>query len=106
MPQSEGPPEPWSAFFKELDQLLDESLELHCIGGFTIIHAYGVARPTNDIDFIRLIPHPMFSKLCELGGQASGLHKKHKLYLEKMYSSPRQPATWIETFLPALPPRT
>ena len=93
MPQSEGPPEPWRSFCNELDQLLDESVELHCIGGFAAIQAYGVARTTNDTDFISLVPHPMFSKLCELGGQGSGLHKKHKLYLEHVAIATHQTTT-------------
>jgi hypothetical protein len=82
MPQNEGPPEPWRSFLDELDQLLDEPVELHCIGGFALIHAYAVTRTTNDIDFISMVPHPMLNKICELGGQGSGLHKTHRIYLE------------------------
>jgi hypothetical protein len=80
MLQNEGPPEPWRSFFDELDQLLDEPVELHCCGGFTLIHSYGVARTTNDIDFIGMVPHPMLRKLSELGGKDSGLHEQHKVY--------------------------
>ena len=82
MPEPKGPPEPWRSFFDELDQLLSERVALHCFGGFVLIHAYGVARTTNDIDFIGVVPRPMRQSLGELGGRGSGLHKKHKVYLD------------------------
>jgi len=68
MPEPEGPPEPWRSFFDELDQLLPEPVALHCLGGFVLIHVYGVARTTNDIDFISLVPSPLRQTLSELAG--------------------------------------
>jgi hypothetical protein len=62
--------------------MLTESVELHCIGGFAIIHAYGVARTTNDLDFISLVPNPRWQTLSDLVGEGSELHKKYKVYLE------------------------
>jgi hypothetical protein len=82
MRQNEGPPEPWRSFFDELDQMLPEPVALYCFGGFTVIHSYGVARTTNDIDFISLVPSPLRHTLCELGGKDSPLHEKHKVYLD------------------------
>ena len=49
--EHEGPPEPWRSFFNELDAMLGEPIHVHCFGGFVLIHAYGVARTTNDVDF-------------------------------------------------------
>ena len=47
-----------------------------------LIYAYGVARTTNDVDFISLTPSPLRKKLVELAGEGSKLHKKHKVYLD------------------------
>ncbi len=82
MPDPEALPEPWRSFFDDLDEALTEPVALHCFGGFVLIHAYGVARTTNDIDFISLVPSPMRRTLSELGGKGSELHKKHRIYLD------------------------
>ena len=49
-------PEPWHAFFTELDQALDQPVVLHCIGGFAIAMMYGLPRPTVDVDCLTIIP--------------------------------------------------
>jgi hypothetical protein len=77
MPQNDRPPEPWRSFFAELDELVPEPVELHCFD------AYGVARTTNDADFLSLVPRPLRQTLTELGGVGSALHEKHKVYLAK-----------------------
>jgi len=82
MLESEGPPEPWRSFFDDLDQMLREPVAVHCFAGFVLIHAYGAARTTNDVDFISVAPNPLRQTLCELGGIGSALHKKHKVYLD------------------------
>jgi hypothetical protein len=56
MPQIERPPEPWRSFFTELDVLLAGETHLHCCGGFVVTQRYGVARTTNDVDFIGVVP--------------------------------------------------
>lgn len=38
-PQSELPAEPWRSFLADLDPLLDQPTDLHCIGGFAISRA-------------------------------------------------------------------
>ncbi|HVV44476.1 MAG TPA: DUF6036 family nucleotidyltransferase [Bryobacteraceae bacterium] len=78
----EVPPEPWRSFFKELDELLDEPVDLHCFGGFALIHAYEVARTTNDIDFISLVPDPLRKMLVDLAGEGSPLHQRHRVHLD------------------------
>jgi hypothetical protein len=40
---------PWKEFLTELDGMLDEALELHCIGGFVFTYFYGLPRTTGDI---------------------------------------------------------
>ncbi|MEQ1884975.1 MAG: DUF6036 family nucleotidyltransferase [Bryobacteraceae bacterium] len=75
-------PEPWMCFFDDLDTLIEEPIEIHCFGGFVLIHVYGVARTTNDIDYVGLIPRPLQSKLTELAGEGSALHRRHGVYLD------------------------
>lgn len=80
--RSEQAPEPWRSFFDELDTQLSEPVELHCMGGFVVIHVYGVGRTTNDCDFIGWIPNSAGALLLELGGKGSALHRKHRVYLD------------------------
>jgi len=73
---------PWSAFFAELDAMLTEPLALHCIGGFALVHFYGLPRTTGDIDYFTAIPANL--NLDEIAGQGSPLHKKHKVWLHRV----------------------
>jgi hypothetical protein len=82
MLQNDGPPEPWRSFFDDLDEMLREPTELHCCGGFIVIYSYGVARTTNDVDFISLVPNQLRERLSELGGRGSALFEKYKVYLD------------------------
>ena len=49
-------PPPWKQFLEELDALLSEPVELHCIGGFAVVAAYHLPRSTNDLDYYTPIP--------------------------------------------------
>ena len=49
-------PSPWKEFLAELDALLTEPVELHCIGGFVVCFFYGLPRSTGDIDYYTAIP--------------------------------------------------
>ncbi len=49
-------PPPWKAFLAELDSILEEPLELHCIGGFVLTFFYGLPRTTGDIDYVTAVP--------------------------------------------------
>ena len=31
-----APAEPWASFLRELDELLEAAVELHCLGGFVV----------------------------------------------------------------------
>lgn len=79
MPAS--PPSPWDKFLDELGTLLDEPFDLHCIGGFVAVAAYGLARATNDLDYCSLIPCNRIGELQELAGEGSALAKKYKVHL-------------------------
>jgi hypothetical protein len=75
-------PSPWKEFLGELDRILREPLELHCIGGFVFTHFYGLPRTTGDIDYCTAIPaNP---NLDEVAGQGSPLHTKQGVWLHHM----------------------
>jgi len=82
MPRVEELPEPWRSFFADVDALLHEEVQLHCCGGFVATRLYGVARSTNDIDFLGVVPNVMAKGLVEIAGKGSPLHRKHKIYLD------------------------
>ena len=73
-------PPPWDKFLSELASVLTEPLELHCVGGFSLVHFYGLPRSTADIDYYTAIPQ---TDLDEIAGENSALHKKHKVYLHR-----------------------
>jgi hypothetical protein len=75
-------PSPWREFLAELDRVLRESLELHCIGGFVFAHFYGLPRTTADIDYYAAIPANL--NLDEVAGQGSAFHAKHGVWLHRV----------------------
>ena len=81
MPSIEEPPEPWRSFFAEVDSRLSEDVYLHCCGGFVVTQLYGVARTTNDVDFLGVVPN-VRNDLARMAGKGSALHRKHKVYFD------------------------
>jgi hypothetical protein len=77
-----APAAPWLAFLDDLDASVDEPSELHCIGGFAIVHAYGLSRATADIDVLAVTPYPSIGRLLDLAGKESPLRQKHGVYLD------------------------
>src|SRR3981081_826442 len=72
-------PSPWKDFLSEIDAMLEEPLELHCIGGFAACYFYGLPRTTGDIDYYTAIPANF--NLIEIAGEGSALAEKHKISL-------------------------
>jgi Nucleotidyltransferase of unknown function (DUF6036) len=72
---------PWSGFLEELDDLLDEPFEFHCIGGFAVVVEYGLPRGTNDLDYFTLVPANRITELEKLAGEGSDLARKHKVHV-------------------------
>jgi Nucleotidyltransferase of unknown function (DUF6036) len=72
--------EPWAAFLRELDGLLDEPVEFHCIGGFALVAAYGLPRSTNDLDYSSLTPCNRIKDIEQLAGEDSALARKHRVH--------------------------
>src|ERR1700693_3104129 len=79
---SERMPEPWNAFFTELDSKLTEEVHLHCLGGFVMRVCSGWERPTNDVDFISLHPNDQREVVLRFSGEGSSLRRKHGMYLQ------------------------
>jgi hypothetical protein len=75
-------PEPWSSFFAEIDNSLQEEVTLHCLGGFVITILYGLDRPTADVDILPFGSNATTEFLIGLAGQGSKLHGKYKVYLQ------------------------
>jgi len=73
---------PWKEFLEELDALLDEPFQLHCIGGFAVVVGYGLPRATNDLDYRTLVPYNRINDLQALAGHGSDLAKKYKVHLQ------------------------
>ena len=87
MPSATGnqnPPAPWDAFLWEVDRLIPEPVQLHCLGGFVITACYGFPRPTGDVDYISVRPSGAGAHLQQIAGPRSKLHKKYKLYLQQV----------------------
>ncbi len=74
--------EPWNSFFADIDNVLSESIELHCLGGFALTTLYGLERPTADVDVLPIGSRPVTQQLIELAGEGSPLHKRHKMHLQ------------------------
>ncbi len=72
----------WRQFLTEVDHLLVQSVELHCLGAFVITECYGLLRPTADLDYVSVRPSSEQRHLEEIGGRESKLAKKHKVFLQ------------------------
>ena len=75
-------PEPWHAFFAEIDKSLDEEMSLHCLGGFVMTILYGLDRPTADVDVLPTGSNSAMNLLIRFAGEGSRLHNRHKVYLQ------------------------
>ena len=73
---------PWKEFLSELDDMLTEPVEIHCIGGFVLTLFYGLPRTTGDIEYYTAIPPNL--DLDAMAGQGSALHGKHKVWLHRV----------------------
>lgn len=75
-------PSPWPEFLTDVDQSLSEAVELHCVGGFVLAAVHGIARTTNDLDYISANPNQAHEELNRIAGQGSDFANKHKVYLQ------------------------
>ena len=75
-------PPAFLAFLAELDSLLTNRTELHCVGGFVVSALYGLERPTADIDILPVLPADR--TVLVLAGKGSELHQKHRVYIDQV----------------------
>ena len=73
---------PWREFLSEVDRRLPGPVELHCLGGFVAAMHYHLDRPTNDLDYIEIVPREAMHVLEEIAGRESQLAKKYRLYFQ------------------------
>jgi hypothetical protein len=84
MPPNKKIPEPWLSFLRELDSAVKEEVRLDCMGGFVVTMVYGFSRPTADLDALEIVPKAAGLALLELGMEGGPLHRKYKLYLDRV----------------------
>lgn len=76
--------EPWLSFLRDVDRTLQETVEVHCLGGFVLAVLWGLPRPTGDVDFIEARPRPAGEHLLRVAGEATALATKHKLHFQQV----------------------
>jgi len=74
--------EPWLAFLRDVGRALDESVEVHCLGGFVLAVLWGLPRPTGDVDFIGIRPSHAGAALLKIAGADSALAEKHRVHFQ------------------------
>ena len=95
---------PWADFLQELDSLLDEPFELHCMGGFAAVVAYGLPRSTNDLDYFSVTPASRTGYLEELAGEGSTLARKYRVHMHSA-RVPSLPENYEERLTELFPDR-
>ena len=55
---------------------------MHCIGGFVVTMQFGISRTTSDIDILPTISHDSLSRLQQVAGPGSELHRRFKLSIQ------------------------
>ena len=75
-------PRPWRVFLADVDRLLPQSVEIHCLGGFVAAFYCHPARPMGDLDYIEVVPQEATAAVQEVAGPRSALAKKHHLHFQ------------------------
>ena len=84
MPSATQPelPNPWRTFLQAVDGAIPHEIALHCLGGFVAAFYYDLSRPTNDLDYVEIVPNDAMPLLQQIAGADSALAKKHRVYLQ------------------------
>lgn len=77
-------PDPWNSFIRDLDRMLSEPADFHCIGGFVVTNFYGFSRETRDLDVLEIRSSGNVKRLFEHAREGSELHNKHHVYLDRV----------------------
>ena len=84
MPSATSPElrNPWRAFLADVDRQLPRSIEIHCLGGFVAALYYDLPRPTNDLDYVEVVPHDAMAAVQAIAGVESPLAMKHRVHFQ------------------------
>jgi hypothetical protein len=93
--------EPWRSFLRELDALVGEPTELHCLGGFVIVGLHDSARVTADVDVVE-VRGAAPARLTAIAGKGSDLHRRHKVYLD-IVTVASYPENYEQRLVPLFP---
>jgi hypothetical protein len=77
-------PNPWRAFLEDVDRELPQETALHCLGGFVAMLYYELPRPTNDLDYVDIVPDDAMELLQRIGGRGSALANKHRVHFQQV----------------------
>lgn len=77
-------PEPWLSFLRALDSSVHEQVRLDCMGGFVVTIVYGFSRATGDLDVLKIAQTEAGQTMLALGARGGPLHKKYKIYLDRV----------------------
>ncbi len=73
---------PWLAFLEDVDRQLPHEMSIHCLGGFVAALYYDLPRPTNDLDYVEVVPNDAIDILQRVAGIDSPLARKHRVYFQ------------------------
>ena len=106
MPSATSPElrSPWREFLSEADRRLPGPVELHCLGGFVAAIQYRLHRPTNDLDYIEIVPRAAGQVLQEIAGRGSPLARKYRLHFQHVAVA-RLPESYAERLTELFPGR-
>ena len=104
MPRSQNVviPPPRGEFLRELEGLLPNKTNLHCLGGFVLSLHYGLQLPTGDMDYYSIMPAECEAELLGLAGEGSALERKHKLRVHRVGIN-TMPEDWEERLVEMFP---
>jgi hypothetical protein len=97
-------PNQWHAFLADVDRQFPGPVEIHCLGGFVVAFYYDLPRPTNDLDYIEVVPHDAIATLEAIAGIESALAKKHRLHVQHVGVA-SLPESYAERLTELLPGR-
>ncbi len=96
------PSEPWFSFLDDLDALIPEPVDLHCLGGFIVSQHYGLNRETVDLDVITGIPVNVRECVLHAAGKGSELQRKHGVYIDQVWVA-AYPDSYADRLVRAFP---
>ena len=98
----------WTAFLRDVDDVAATSactVDLHCLGGFVMSAAYGMPRPTGDLDVFEVVPATALRLLIEKAGRGTPLARRHGLFLDANSRLATVPERYIERLTELFPAR-